>query len=157
MIFVGSSSRCCPCLPTALALSMLLLSLADPGWAKKPTQPHRSKKAQTVKKNAVAVPTRHDGQAEARLMEVYRLLGSGHGRAALPKAEQLVKDYPNFQLAQLVYGDLLTSRRQPVRMLGDVPTELAAAGTGHLQELRDESRLRLTALQERPPAGAIPS
>ena len=90
-------------------------------------------------------------------MEVYRLLGSGHGRAALPKAEQLVKDYPNFQLAQLVYGDLLTSRRQPVRMLGDVPTELAAAGTGHLQELRDESRLRLTALQERPPAGAIPS
>ena len=157
MIFVNSSSSSCPRLPTVLALSMLLLSLAGPGWAKKHTPPHRSKKTQTVKKNAVAVPTRHDGQAEARLMEVYRLLGSGHGRTALPKAEQLVKDYPNFQLAQLVYGDLLTSRRQPVRVLGDVPTELAAAGTGHLQELRDESRLRLTALQERPPAGAIPS
>lgn len=95
---------------------------------------------------------------ETRLIEVYRLTGAGRTREALQMAEALVRDHPNFQLAQLVYGDLLTTRTRPVREFGDIPAPLAqglAAQT--LAELRHESQMRLKALRERPPVGAIPS
>ena len=55
-----------------------------------------------------------DGLAEARLIEIYRLIGGGNTREALKKAEQLVADYPHFQLAQLVLGDLLSTRSRPI-------------------------------------------
>ena len=98
-----------------------------------------------------------DGEIEARLIEVYKLIGQASNREALRKAEALVKDHPNFQLAQLVYGDLLTGQTRPVRMFGDVPGTAAQAGAQQLAELRQESQLRLKALRERPPPGTIPS
>ncbi|MDH4134506.1 MAG: L,D-transpeptidase family protein [Gammaproteobacteria bacterium] len=99
-----------------------------------------------------------NGNAEARLIEIYRYTGLGRTREALQRAETLVRDHPNFQLAQLVYGDLLATRARPVRDLGDVPTELASSGAkATLGELRQESEMRLKALRERPPAGAIPA
>ena len=98
-----------------------------------------------------------DGEIEARLIEVYKLIGQASNREALGKAEALVKDHPNFQLAQLVYGDLLTGQTRPVRMLGDVPGIAAQTGAQQLAELRQESQLRLKALRERPPPGTIPS
>ena len=98
-----------------------------------------------------------DFQAEKRLLGVYELIGSGRYREALKKAEQLVKDVPHFQLAQLVYGDLLASRINVVKTLGDVTPEAAAAAGLTLGELRQESQRRLEALRERPPVNAIPS
>lgn len=96
--------------------------------------------------------------AEARLIEIYRLVGASRTREALDLAEKLVRDYPNFQLAQLVYGDLLTTLVRPVRDFGDIPATLASGhGGATLAELRHESQMRLKALRERPPAGAIPS
>ena len=95
--------------------------------------------------------------AEARLMAIYQLVAKAQVREALDKAEQLVKDQPHFQLAQLVYGDLLAARTRPIRMVGDVPEPLLTVGAPVLNELRDESQLRLKALRERPPAGALPS
>jgi L,D-transpeptidase YnhG len=98
-----------------------------------------------------------DGQAENRLIEIYRLIGQANPREALRKAENLVKDYPNFQLAQLVYGDLLAGRTRPVRSPGDVPDMAAKASAPMLAELRQESELRLRALRERPAPGTVPS
>lgn len=98
-----------------------------------------------------------DGQAENRLIEIYRLIGQAMPREALRKAESLVMDYPNFQLAQLVYGDLLAGRTRPVRTLGDVPDTAAKAAAPMLAELRQESELRLRALRERPAPGMVPS
>ena len=98
-----------------------------------------------------------DGEAEARLVEIYTLVGHGKTRDALARADKLVIDYPNFQLAQLVHGDLLSSQVRPVRMLGDVPDTVAQAGALTLANLREESQVRLKALRERPPAGTIPS
>ncbi len=98
-----------------------------------------------------------DGQAEARLIEIYRLIGLAQPREALAKAESLVGDHPNFQLAQLVYGDLLAGRSRPVRTFGDVPDTTAKAAGTMLAELRQESDLRLRALRERPVPGTIPS
>jgi len=97
-----------------------------------------------------------DGDAEVRLIEIYRLIGHARAREAMAKAEELVKDHPNFQLAQLVYGDLLASQARPVRMVGDVP-DAAFRSNGQLAELREESQLRIRALRERPPPNAIPS
>ena len=96
-------------------------------------------------------------EAEARLIDIYKLIGQAKGREALVKAENLVRDHPNFQLAQLVYGDLLAAQLRPVRKLGDVPDTTAKAAASMLTELRDESVLRLKALTERPAAGMVPS
>jgi L,D-transpeptidase YnhG len=98
-----------------------------------------------------------DGQAEARLIDIYKLIGQGSSREALRKAEDLVQDHPNFQLAQLVYGDLLAGRTRSVRTLGDVPDSTAGNVGPVLAELRQESQQRLRALRERPAPGTVPS
>jgi murein L,D-transpeptidase YafK len=108
------------------------------------------------KPRAVA-PVSRDGQAEARLIEIYRLIGAGDARQAFAKAESLVREHPNFQLAQLVYGDLLSARARPLRGVGDVPDNDIPGGALPLAELRHESQLRMRALRERPPEGTVPS
>lgn len=98
-----------------------------------------------------------DGEAEARLIAVYQLVGQARGREALRAAEKLVRDHPNFQLAQLAYGDLLASQARPIRSFGDVPDTTANAAGPVLADLREESRMRLKALRERPVPGTLPS
>ena len=68
-----------------------------------------------------------------------------------------MQDHPNFQLAQLVLGDLLSAQLRPLRSLGDVPDTTAKAAAPQLMELRKESQLRIQALQTRPVPGLIPS
>lgn len=97
------------------------------------------------------------GAAEARLIDIYQHIGRGEHRQALRLAEQLVAQHPNYQLAQLVLGDLLSLRVRPVSRLGDVPDTKAEAALEQLDALREESRRRLRALTERPPAGSIPA
>ena len=104
-----------------------------------------------------AKPASSDGIAEVRLIEIYRLIGTADTREALGKAEALVKAYPHFQLAQLVYGDLLSTLSRPIRQIGDVPSELERAAENNLQALRAESQLRIAALQQRPPVDLIPA
>jgi murein L,D-transpeptidase YafK len=125
--------------------------LAAPGIASAGKK--RPGKENTSKRNTPP----SDGKAEARLIEIYRLIGAGNSRDAFRKAESLVGDHPNFQLAQLVYGDLLTAHTRRLNKFGDVPETMAHTGAGALSDLRDESQLRLKALRERPPAGTIPS
>ena len=102
---------------------------------------------------------RQESAAEADLLHIYQLIGQGQNRQALKKAELLVKTQPNFQLAQLVHGDLLSSFVRPVRNPGDVPGGAVSspAAASNLADLREESLLRLKALRERPPAGSLPS
>jgi len=95
--------------------------------------------------------------AEARLLEIYRLVGSGQTRQALNKAEVLVRDVPNFQLAQLVYGDLLAAQTRPLPSMGHAPDDLAAKAPQRLDQLRMEADRRLQALRDRPPQGALPT
>jgi len=97
------------------------------------------------------------GQAEARLIDIYQLISQGLAREALAKADALVRDHPNFHLAHLVHGDLLSLQARPVNQLGDVPDTKALAAAEQLKTLREESRRRLQALMERPPAGSIPA
>jgi len=98
-----------------------------------------------------------DGVAEARLIDIYKLVGQGKNREALAKATKLVDDIPTFQLAQLVYGDLLAARTRPLKAFGDVPDASARAAGTALNELREESLRRMNALREKPLAGTVPS
>lgn len=98
-----------------------------------------------------------DGVAEGRLIEVYKLIGHAQNRQALAKADQLVAEFPHFQLAQLVHGDLLAAQTRPLKTFGDVPESLAAGASAALAELREESQRRVRALRERPAAGTVPS
>ena len=122
------------------------------------TAVHAAPQARTAKVEA-SRPAHKDneGVAEARLIEIYNLIGQAQNRAAFEKAEALVEDHPNFQLAQLVYGDLLAARTRQVKVFGDVPEDMARSASATLGELREESQRRLKALRERPPAGSIPS
>ena len=156
-----------PVTVACVALSLALCALPAHAESKKRiksaesavTEKRKSKPRKTKKQPAadVIAQENRDGQAEARLIEIYKLIGQAKTRQALPLAERLVLDHPNFQLAQLVYGDLLTAQLGPVRVMGDVPDTTAKAAAPELQELRKESQLRLQALRERPGAGLIPS
>ena len=143
--------------------------LAVAGASAQTSQPTRAQAQSLQASTATTPPTRRpttrtirnreirDGQAENRLIEIYRLIGQAKPREALQKAESLVNEHPNFQLAQLVYGDLLAGRTRPLRSLGDVPETAAKAAAPMLAELRQESELRLRALRERPAPGMVPS
>jgi len=138
---------------TYLPLLAMLLGLAPSAQS---ITSHRTEKANAVRPTP-APPKDTDGVAEARLIEIYTLIGKAQNREALTKATALVEDQPNFQLAQLVYGDLLAARTRPVKAFGDVPEEMARSAGTTLNELREESLRRIKALRERPPAGSIPS
>ncbi|MBK9345738.1 MAG: L,D-transpeptidase family protein [Burkholderiales bacterium] len=117
------------------------------------------------KKTAAQAPVRAerpvqksaDGAAEARLIEIYKLIGQSQSREALAKAGKLVDDLPNFQLAQLVYADLLVARSRGLKNFGDAPDASARLAGSTLNELREESQRRMRALRERPTPGTIPS
>ncbi|MEO6016644.1 MAG: L,D-transpeptidase family protein [Polaromonas sp.] len=142
-----------------IACSMMLASQAAYAAKKRSKASAAEKTVAKAKTSGKRLPAASagDGLVEARLIEIYKLIGQANTRDALPKAESLVKDHPNFQLAQLVYGDLLVGRTRPVRNLGDVPDTTAKAAAPQLAELRQESLLRMRALRERPPAGMVPS
>ena len=143
----------------ALAKVSVKASIKASGKAARTKTPDKRRVLPTAASAALAAPARESsgGNAEARLIDIYKLVGQANSRDALMQAESLVKDHPNFQLAQLVYGDLLAGRARPIRTMGDVPDTTAMAGAQHLAELRQESQQRLRALRERPEAGLVPS
>lgn len=116
----------------------------------------RNEQAPPPKNEPVAAKDK-GGAAEARLIEIYNLMGSGRSREALSKAAKLTEDVPNFQLAQLVYGDLLNARTRTIRAFGDLPNDTTGSAASKLAELRDESLRRIKAIRERPVPGTIPS
>ena len=156
-MFVASSTGSRMAAVAWLAVSLLL---ATPALSQ---GPDRGKGRRTARPAPTAPPPAplRDGQAEARLLQVFRLTSEGHHREALKQAERLVRDYPHFQLAQLALGDLLLARSRPLQRLGNVSTELAVASTpgsaAALEELRTESRQRMVAQRTRPPEHSIPS
>jgi len=137
-----------------ITLGALCLALVT-GHASGKTDAHKAKLAKAPV--AAATESPHGGVAEARLIKIYKQIGQGDTQGALRQATQLVKDFPTFALAQLVYGDLLSARTRPVQSFGDVPPAQLKGADVALDELRTESMLRLKALRERPPTGSVPA
>lgn len=60
-----------------------------------------------------------DGLAEARLMENVQAHGQCQPQVGVgPSQAAVVIDYPQFQLAQLVYADLMMGRTRPLKRWG---------------------------------------
>jgi murein L,D-transpeptidase YafK len=116
----------------------------------------RSAAAKPARRGAPAA-IQEAGGAEARLIAVYEMFGRGQARPALAKARDLVRDYPNFQLAQLVYGDLLAAQVPPTNALPDTASIARMRGNPAMSDLHEESKRRLQALRERPPPNTVPS
>lgn len=136
-----------PVLALAVASTCLTQASAAPASAATPSTVAISKTPTTA-----PVPA-----AEARLLDIYKLIASGQTKAALTQAQSLVEDVPNFQLGQLVYADLLTARTQKLSTMGAAPGSLSAMAPDRLTQLRTEATRRLAASRERPPAGALPA
>lgn len=73
--------------------------------------------------------------------------------AALNSIEALLKDNPNFRLANLIKGDLLMARAQSISNIGNVPD----APQQRIDDLRDEARVRLQRYMQQPPTHLVPS
>jgi murein L,D-transpeptidase YafK/tetratricopeptide (TPR) repeat protein len=95
---------------------------------------------------------------EARLIEIYRLIGQARIREALGRAETLVRDLPHFHLGQLIYGDLLMAQTARLSPDGQIhrPVSPNNSSTEALAQLELEAARRIQALRETPPLGTIP-
>jgi L,D-transpeptidase YnhG len=140
-----------PSVGSVAAMASTLRSLPTPRGAELTLAPDGGPDTAQVPPEALR------GTPEARLIAVYRLIASHRLDAALVAAEALTHDHPTFKLAQLVQADLLSSRTGPLPAFGGVRAPLDEHLSAELALLRDEARLRIQAIQERPPAGALPA
>ena len=95
--------------------------------------------------------------AESLLREAHRLMANGQRAEALSVAQDLVTQYPHFQLGQLLFADLLN-------LVSDQPMDVLAAlhdgksdAKNRLQQLNDEARLRLNRPEAAVYAGKEPA
>jgi len=72
---------------------------------------------------------------------------------ALQSIETLVELNPKFHLAQLVYGDLLLAKSQPIGGFGN----FSLKARGRINDLRDEARTRLRSHLSQPQQGTLPA
>ncbi len=84
---------------------------------------------------------------EALLAKSLQAVRNNHLDVALSDVDSLLKLHPNFKLAQLVKGDLLLARSQPLSDFGNAPD----APRERLEDLRDEARARLLRVQQQQP------
>ena len=95
---------------------------------------------------------------EERLIEIYRLISQSKFREAMPRAEALVRDRPNFQLAHLVYADLLEAQVGKGAIEGrTMPGSPGSPDFAILADLKRESQLRIKAQLNPPPPGHVPA
>jgi hypothetical protein len=71
---------------------------------------------------------------------------------ALKGIDSILAKNPNFRLAQLIKGDLLLARAQPIATLGNTPK----GTTETLDEMRQEAKVRLDRYLNSPPLDLAP-
>ena len=111
------------------AAAAALLTVPAPVLAMKSNKKHDTEQIPVARKKVArkTAAALRDGDAERRLLEISQLTAQGRAREALPLAERLVRDHPNFQLAQLALGDLLAAKARPLGRVGDVVPAPAVA------------------------------
>jgi murein L,D-transpeptidase YafK len=105
---------------------------------------------------AIAETHKAVSDPETRLIEAQKLFAKGLPNEAIGKVEAIIKDVPTFRAAHLLYGDLLLSRSGSKNEQDAFQKPLPIEAVETLGALRAESKLRLQALQNAPPAGTIP-
>lgn len=103
----------------------------------------------------LAAPALHAAGLDADRQLASSLLAISQSRMpeALTAVDLLTRQHPNFRLAQLVKGDLLLARAQPLQTLGNPSGRRGA----DLEQLRDEARQRVRALTDSLPTDQVPA
>lgn len=91
--------------------------------------------------------------ADLMLIEVYKLLASNELDKAQVKVDELLLAYPNFHLAYLIRGDLISMRTRPVTRFGAAHNP----PNDKLKDLHEEALARIRAITERPSKDLVPS
>jgi murein L,D-transpeptidase YafK len=90
---------------------------------------------------------------EPALSGVLEAINANRPSLAMQRVERLIAEHPNFRLAHLIRGDLLTARARPLQTFGNV---VKTVPQEKVDDLRAEALVRLRALRERPGSGRVP-
>ncbi|MFZ2268462.1 MAG: L,D-transpeptidase family protein [Azonexus sp.] len=105
--------------------------------------------AATASRPAVSVS---DSGPEAQLAQIFRQIEANQLNHALELTEALLRQHPNYRLANLIKGDLLLARRQPIQTFG----AMSGAPADKVADLRAEAVVRLKGYREKPQANFVP-
>ncbi|MCL2345429.1 MAG: L,D-transpeptidase family protein [Desulfobulbus sp.] len=97
-------------------------------------------------------PTLSDAGPEAQLLRIFNEIEANRLGDALQLTENLLRQYPNYRLANLIKGDLLLARTRPIESFG----ALSDAPADKIADLRAEAIVRLKAYRERPEDRFVP-
>lgn len=101
----------------------------------------------------VAFPASADvGEADRLLSNSVQEIRQNRLDSALNSINTLLERYPNFRLAQLVKGDLLLAKAQPLSTLGN-----AQGARDRQEELREEALVRIQAVHDPVNPGLVPA
>jgi murein L,D-transpeptidase YafK len=93
-----------------------------------------------------------DSGPEEMLTRIFAEIEANRLGNALQLTEGLLHQHPNYRLANLIKGDLLLARKQPIDTFG----ALTDAPADKVADLRAEAIARLAAYREKPPADFVP-
>jgi len=93
-----------------------------------------------------------DAGPEETLARIFAEIEANRLGNALQLTEALLHQHPNYRLANLIKGDLLLARAQPIQTFG----ALSDAPADKVADLRAEALVRLKAYREKPPVDFVP-
>lgn len=93
-----------------------------------------------------------DSGPEVQLTKIFKEIENNRLSSALQLTENLLHQHPNYRLANLIKGDLLLARTQPIQTFG----ALNGAPPEKVADLRAEAIVRLNAYKNKPESGSIP-
>jgi len=153
-----------------LLLLGLACCLAGGAWAKPVKSQKTAKKssrpaivARAVAPVALAAPlasaatrqqpaTVSDSGPEPQLARIFKEIEANRLDSALQLTETLLRQHPNYRLANLIKGDLLLARTRPINGFGAI----SEAPADKIADLRAEAIVRLKGYREKPEARYVP-
>ncbi len=93
-----------------------------------------------------------DAGPEATLAQIFGAIEANRLNDALELTEALLRRYPNYRLANLIKGDLLLARAQPIQTFGAMNN----APQDKVNDLRAEAIVRLKAYRNKPATDLLP-
>ena len=91
-------------------------------------------------------------EPDALLVKALTAIKNNQLDGALAELENVLQIYPNFRLAHLIKGDLLSARSQPLKAMGGA----AGVPADRITALREEARVRLARYQHERPVDRVP-
>jgi hypothetical protein len=146
----------------AIAFSTTVWWLSDPVHAPFKIQQEFKPSAEPMRWKLEFEPNLAAGLATAKdpetmVRQIYQFLGEGERAQALSTARNLTMQFPNFQLGQLLYADLLNiSSRQPVEG-ADLEADVQPSALRRLEELILEAKRRITRAAPEALQGQVPA